>query len=245
MKLKSFGCSFIWGSEMPDCTIPKTDIPVLGNPPSQYTWPARLSRELKLKYECHAWPGRGNFFVASQVLDQLARNESALYVINWTWIDRFDFKSTDTSTDSWQTLMPGKRAHEHADFYYRNLHSELRDKMNCLQLIKLVTLELLASGQPFIMTYMDHLIFDQQWHVTPGMLKQQEFVRPLMLHWEIENHDPMNWSGWAAQQGHELSEYYHLLASGHELVFQNVLNRLQCGAIPTASQAAIDKIKTA
>ena len=230
---------------MPDCTVPKSSIPVVGNPASQYTWPARLSGELNLKYECHAWPGRGNFFIASQVLDQLARNECALYVINWTWIDRHDFISTDPKADPWQTLMPGKKAHEHADFYYRYLHSELRDKMSCLQLIKLVVLELLAAEQPFIMTYLDPLIFDQNYHVTPGMLTQQAFVKPLMLHWELDNHDAVNWSGWAAQQGHELSEYYHLLASGHELVFQNVLSRLQNNQIPTASQAAVDKIKTA
>lgn len=221
------------------------DVAISGHQCSQLTWPALLSRSLGLQYKCYAWPGRGNFFIASQVLDQLARNESALYVINWTWIDRHDFISTDPKGDPWKTLMPGKKAHEHADFYYRNLHSELRDKISCLQLIKLVTLELLASGQPFIMTYMDDLIFDQRWHVTPGMQKQQAFVEPLMLHWELENHDPMNWSGWAAQQGHEVSEYYHLLASGHELVFQDVLARFQRDEIATASQSAVDKIKTA
>jgi len=238
MKLKSFGCSFIWGSEMPDLPLNG------GSNPSRLTWPAQLARHLDLKYECYAWPGRGNFFIASQVLDQLARDESSLYVINWTWIDRFDFINIDATTDPWQSLMPGKAAHKHADFYFRNLHSELRDKMNCLQLIKLVTLELLASGQPFIMTYMDTLIFDQRWHTTPAMLKQQEFVKPLMLHWQMKNHDPMNWSLWAQQKGHPISAYHHLLESGHELVFQNVLGRLQNNQIVTASQSAIDKIKT-
>ena len=237
MKLKSFGCSFIWGSELPDVQIP-------GVGASQLTWPSLLSCELNMLYECHAWPGRGNFWIANQVLDQLATNEPALYVINWTWIDRFDFVDLNNK-GHWETLRPGKRNHPHGDFYYRNLHSELCDKLHDLQLIKLVTLELLAAGQPFIMCYMDDLIFDQRWHTTPSMIKQQEFTKPLMLHWGIKDHDPMNWCGWAVQQGHPVTASNHLLESGHELVFKEVLKRFQAGEIATASQSAVHKIKTA
>lgn len=232
MKLKSFGCSFIWGSELPDVPIP-------GNIPSQLTWPALLSRELTMLYECHAWPGRGNFFIANQCLDQLATNETALYVINWTWIDRFEFVDQDYADGRWETLRPGRNNHPHGDFYYRNLHSELSDKLHSLQLIKLVTLELLAAGQPFIMTYMDDLIFDQRWHTTPAMLAQQEFVKPLMLHWPDQN-----WTMWASKQGHAVTASNHLLESGHQQVFQHVLERLQAGEITTASQFAVDKVKT-
>ena len=236
MKLKSFGCSFIWGSELPDIQLPKNF--------SNLTWPALLSRELNMPYECHANPGRGNFFIANQVLDQLALNEPSLYVVNWTWIDRFDFFDLNNK-GHWETLRPGRGNHPHGDFYYRNLHSELRDKLHSLQLIKLVTLELLASGQPFIMCYMDDLIFDQQWHTTPSMIKQQEFTKSLMLHWGIRDHDPMNWCGWAVQQGHPVTKSNHLLESGHELVFRHVLKRLRRGKITTASQFAVDKVKTA
>ena len=221
---------------MPDEQIPTYSA-------SQLTWPARLSRKFDMVYECYARPGRGNFFIANQVLDNLAKNEPALHVINWTWIDRHDFISTDPNGDPWQTLMPGKRAHQHSDFYYRNLHSELRDKLHTLQLIKLVTMELLAAQQPFIMTYMDDLIWDQRWHTTPAMIKQQEFTKSLMLHWGIKDHDPMNWSSWAVQQGHPVTAQNHLLESGHELVFTEVLRRLQAGEIATASQFVIDKIK--
>jgi len=231
MKLKSFGCSFIWGSELPDVPIP-------GNIPSHVTWPALLSRELNMQYECHAWPGRGNFFTAKQVLDQLARNEPTLYVINWTWIDRFDFVDLNNK-EHWETLRPGQGNHPHGDFYYRNLHSELHDKSQSLQSIKLVTLELLAAQQPFIMCYMDDLIFDQRWHTTPGMLSQQEFLKPLMLHWPNGN-----WAQWAVQQGHSITASNHLLESGHELVFQEVLKKLQQNEISTASQSAVHKIKT-
>ena len=231
MKLKSFGCSFIWGSELSDCIIP-------GHAHSELTWPALLSRELNMPYECHAWPGRGNFFIAKQVLDQLTTTTPELYVINWTWIDRFDFVEIENN-NTWQTLRPGQHNHKHGDFYYRNLHSELRDKLHSLQSIKLVALELLAARQPFIMTYMDDLIFDQRWHTTPGMLTQQEFLKPLMLHWP-----DVNWAQWAVKQGHAITKSNHLLESGHELVFRHVLKRLQRGKITTASQFAVHKVKT-
>jgi hypothetical protein len=236
MKLKSFGCSFIWGSELPDIQLPKNF--------SNLTWPARLGHELNMLYECHDWQARRNFFIDNQVLDQLATDEPALYVINWTWVDRFDFVNQDYAINRWETLMPGKKMHKQSDFYYRNLHSELRDKLHSLQLIKLVALELLASEQPFIMTYMDNLIFDQRWNTTPAMLKQQEFVKPLMLHWELKDHNPMHWCGWAAQQGHPVTASNHLLESGHELVFQDVLKRLQTGEIATALPLAVHKVKT-
>ena len=136
-----------------------SDVPIPGNRPSQLTWPALLGRELNMPYDCYARPGSGNFFLAKQVLDQLATNDPALYVINWTWVDRFDFVDLNNK-EHWETLRPGQGNHPHGDFYYRNLHSELRDKLHSLQSIKLVALELLAARQPFIMTYMDDLIFD-------------------------------------------------------------------------------------
>jgi len=236
MKLKSFGCSFIWGSELPDIQLPKNF--------SNLTWPALLSHELNMSYECHAGAGRGNFFIANQVLDQLATNDPALYVINWTWIDRFDFFDLNNK-GPWETLRPGLENHPHGDFYYRNLHSELRDKLHSLQLIKLVTLELLAAGQPFIMCYMDELIFAQQWHTTPSMIKQQEFLKSHMLHWKTNQKELINWSLWAMQQGHAVTKSNHLLESGHKLVCQHVLKRLRRGKITNASQFAVDKIKTA
>ena len=220
---------------MPDEQIPTYSA-------SRLTWPARLSREFDMVYECYARPGRGNFFIANQVLDNLAKNEPALHVINWTYIDRFDFVDLN-NREVWETLRPGRGNHPHGDFYYRNLHSELRDKLHNLQLIKLVTMELLAAGHPFIMTYMDDLIWDQRWHTTLAMCQQQEFLKPHMLHWGLKDHDPMNWSGWAVQQGHPVTAQNHLLESGHDLVFTEVLRRLQAGEIVTASQSAIDKIK--
>ena len=54
----------------------------------------------------------------------------------------------------------------------------------------------------------------------------------------------MNWSLWAVIQGHPVTAANHLLESGHDLVFTEVLRRLQAGEIATVSQSVVDKIKT-
>lgn len=233
MKLKSFGCSFIYGSELSDESATRKF--------SQLTWPALLSQKLKLPYSTWAYPGDGNLLIASHCLDQLATGKPAFYVVNWTWIDRFDFvdleRTPNEQRGQWDTLRPGKNNHLHGDFYYRNLHSELRDKIVTLQQIKLVTDTLLASGQPFIMTYMDELIFDQRWHITPAMIQQQNFVQPVMQHWPGGN-----WCLWANRKGHEITDSGHLLESGHELVFNDLYQKLCSDKIPTASQFCINKV---
>ena len=59
MKLKSFGCSFTYGSDLHDCKkyLEENNKTV----PSQYTWPALLANEFDMSYECFASPGAGNF----------------------------------------------------------------------------------------------------------------------------------------------------------------------------------------
>lgn len=213
MKLKSFGCSFVWGSELSDITLSSKKH-------SQLTWPALLAQHFDFEYECYAFPGCGNFYIASQCLDQLASDEPAVYVINWSFIDRFDF--VELSRDRWETLRPGLGNHECAEFYYRNLHSELKDKIQTMQLAKLVALELEAGGHPYIMTCMDELMFDQRWHTTAAMLAQQKFLQPRVQAWPAAN-----WCKWAGSQGHKITAAGHLLDSGHRLVFEDLSHRLQ------------------
>ena len=64
MKLKSFGCSFIFGSELHDDGY--------GGPhatPSQHTWPALLAKDLGYDYQCYARPGSGNLRILNEVLN--------------------------------------------------------------------------------------------------------------------------------------------------------------------------------
>ena len=76
MKLKSFGCSFIYGTELADATcIPGATIP------SNTSYAAHLAKHLKCQYECYARPGAGNLQIAERVLSQAVNSEPTLFLI--------------------------------------------------------------------------------------------------------------------------------------------------------------------
>lgn len=201
MNLKSFGCSFIFGTDLTDAGQDK-----FYATPSQLTWPALLAKKLDYGYQCYARPGSGNLRIAERALSQLACNESALYVIGWSWIDRFDYTQDD---DKWSTLMPGDDT-SIANNYYRDLHSQYRDKLTTLMSIRLVIDTLQQKGYPFIMTFMDDLIFEQQWHTTPAITDLQEYIRPHMT-----TFNKLNFLDWSRENGHSISKTKHPLESAH------------------------------
>ena len=105
MRLKSFGCSFIFGSELADDGSNGPH-----DTPSQLTWPAHLARHLSRDYVCYARPGSGNLQILENILNQAATSDAAdLFVIGWTWIDRFDYYPANPASPSrspWRTIMP-------------------------------------------------------------------------------------------------------------------------------------------
>jgi hypothetical protein len=174
MLVKSLGCSFIVGTELSD---------QVANTPSQLTWPAVFSRHHGHHHICHASGGVGNLAIADRVLREIALDVTALFIINWTWIDRFDYYNAhwnpQKSLSPWQTIMPVDQDAV-ATTYYRDLHSEYRDKLTNLAYIKLVLDTLQQKNIPFVMTYMDRLLFDQRWHVTPAVTYLQNYVESAM-----------------------------------------------------------------
>jgi hypothetical protein len=214
MKLKSFGCSFIWGSELSDAN----------RFPSKHSWPALLADHLCIPYQCQARPGCGNLQIAEQILNHVA-TEPAFFVINWTYIDRFDY--TDPDNDKWNTIRPGSQESP-AEHYYRNLHSQYRDKLATLMHIKLCVDAMQQAGHAFLMTYMDDLIFETEWHVSPAVLKLQEYVCPHMR--QFDNRNMLEYS---RDRGHNFGNQAHPLETAHADLFQYVL-----------ANFAVDKIKT-
>lgn len=196
MKLKSFGCSFIYGSD-------------LTNPLE--TWPSLLAQHHNLQYQCCAWPGTGNLRILESVLNELADPDPAVYVIGWTWIDRFDYTQDQ---DQWATILPGQTTVE-ADQYYRLFHSQYRDKLTTLVNIKTAQDAVLAHGHKLIMTYMDDLIFETEWHTSPAVEFLQNAVRPQMT--QFENQTFLNW---AKHNGHKISPAWHPLESAHRAGFE-------------------------
>lgn len=210
MKLKSFGCSFIFGSELAD---DGRDGPYAT--PSQLTWPAHLAQHLGRSYQCYARPGSGNLQILERLLNQAATGSGEdLFVVGWTWIDRFDYYDSNynpkTKKTPWSTIMPIDNS-DIAKIYYRDLHSEYRDKFTCLSYIKLAIDTLNQKNIPFVMTYMDELLFDQQWHISPGVQQLQDFVKPYMTTFKGQTF--LNWS---RQCGYPESDLWHPLEEAHQ-----------------------------
>lgn len=215
MNLKSFGCSFIFGSELADNQAAAD----AGNRRAQFsqlTWPAHLAKHLDRTYECYARPGSGNLQILERTLNQAAvSNSSDLFVIGWTWIDRFDYYDPDydpqTKTTPWSTIMPIDESNL-AKTYYKELHSEYRDKFTCLSYIKLAIDTLNQKNIPFIMTYMDELLFDQRWHTSPAVIDLQEYIKPYTTNFEDKTF--LNWS---RSYGYPETQAWHPLEEAHRV----------------------------
>jgi hypothetical protein len=203
MKLKSFGCSFIFGSELSD------NVSTFKNPiPSKLSWPSLLAQHLSLEYECYASPGSGNLQIAEQILKQATdSNTSDLFVIGWTWIDRFDH--WDSLIPKWKTVLPNDES-ELTQLYYKELHSEYRDKLTTLMTVQLVINALEQKGIPFKMTYMDELMFDQKWHTNSVTLNLQKCILPYMTTFEGKT-----FLDWSRSNGYPESTLWHPLEAAH------------------------------
>lgn len=218
MKLKSFGCSFIYGTNLADdgCGF-------LTSTPSQLTWPSLLAQDLNYKYECHAHPGSGNLLILEKVLNQSALNDPAVFVVGWTWIDRFDYttkiiepvRETEVVDDEvWKTVMPidtDNRAHN----YYRDLHSQYRDKLTNLIYIKTAIDTLKQKNIPFIMTYVDNILFETQWQCPSGVKELQDYIIPYMT-----TFDSKSFLEYSKEKGFPISETLHPLEDAHRAAFE-------------------------
>lgn len=224
MTLKSFGCSFIFGTDLKDDNHGASYAT-----PSQLTWPALLSKDLGYKYQCYARPGSGNLRVLEKVLAQASESESTdLFVIGWTWIDRFDYTVEPTGRDHvydlaglnlWKTIMP-LGSDSITQTYYRDLHSEFRDKLTTLINIKTAIDTLQQKNIPFIMTYMDDLIFDTNYHTTPATIDIQNYIRPYMTQFNGKN-----LLEFSKEKGFKISATQHPLEDAHQAAFELIKSK--------------------
>lgn len=206
MIVKSFGCSFIFGTDLADAGH--------GTDASNFTWPALIAQQLGTKYICRAQGGIGNFIILRRILENISmdRGQDAFYIISWTWIDRFDYllENTDPKlNEQWHTLTPAEHSTP-ADFYYRNFHTELKDKMSSLVYIKSAIDTLNQNNIPFLMTYMDPLILDQTWHAPAMVTDCQAAVTP----W-LKTFEGQTLLEWSKNKGFPISETLHPLESAH------------------------------
>jgi len=208
MKIKSFGCSFIFGTDLSD----NPESSILLNPVGKFsrlTWPALLAKEKGYDYECFARPGSGNLQITERTLNQIALDTQSFYIIAWSWIDRFDFiKSTDM-WQPWGTLMPDSQL-DIEEIYFKHLQSEYRDKLSSLIYAKTVIDTLLQKQVKFIMTCQDSLMLDQQWHTSEAVKDLQNYVAPFMTWFEGKT-----FLDWSRNNGFPESANWHPLEQAH------------------------------
>lgn len=191
--LVACGDSFLYGSD-----LARTD----------QTWPCVVAQKLELEYHCRARPGVGNAQILQQILSAQAEfGKRAVYIINWTWIDRFDY--VDTQDETWHTTRPVLDDAERDPVYYRYFHSELADKFH--NLVYINTAQQLLQEHDSIMTYMDYLLLDQNYHAPDYIRTLQQQVQP-----GLENFDNMNFLDWSRAQGFAVSDRWHPLEQAHQ-----------------------------
>lgn len=204
MIISSFGDSFFVGNDLADDISQYNEFAF-----SQLTWPALIADQLNCRYRCYASSGIGNQIILDRLLTCINKHgNNLLYIINWTWIDRFDYINAEST--KWDTLRPSNT--ENIDkFYYKNIHSEEGDKLSNLTHIYTAINALESANCKFIMTYMDNLLFDKQWHVTPSIDYLQKQVHP-----HLRTFDSMTFLEWSRHNGFPESDNWHPLEQAHK-----------------------------
>lgn len=202
MVLKCFGCSFVFGSELPDLTL---------------AWPSLIAKELDLEYQCLAYPGKGNLFIADRILNFTKPDD--FVVVHWTYIDRFDYAENHGLTNlDWKSTLPNNIEDQ---FYYKKYQCDYVDKLRTLITIKYTIDYLKTSGIRFFMSYHDALLFDQKFHTSLAIQTLQEQIKPYLFDFTSQN-----FVEWARSRGHQVSEQGHLLTSGHRAVADYLLPQI-------------------
>ena len=216
MKLKSFGCSFIFGTDLPDDG--RNGDYATG---SHMTWPALIARHRGYDYMTFARPGSGNLQILERLLNQIDTSDPAIYVIAWTYIDRFDYINDKLATPwpgtKWLTLMPIDQD-KIADNYYRHLHAEYSDKLRSLIFVRTAIDCLKQNNCDFIMTYQDPLLLSRKWHTTKGSAGLADAIQPY-----LKDFDGQTFLNWSREKGFDISPADHPLESAHRAVADLIL----------------------
>jgi hypothetical protein len=179
--------------------------------PSQYTWPALLAQHAQLEYVCNARGGSGNLHILEKLLRDVHKNPQDFYIIGWTWIDRFDYTDTKfDQNDHWYTLTPTNTSTV-AKTYYKELHSEVRDKFASLTYINTAIDALNTAGSSYIMTCMDNLIFDNQWNAPDSTKYLQQRIVPHIMTFAGDT-----FLNFAKSNNHPISTTLHPLEKAHQ-----------------------------
>lgn len=211
--IAGFGDSFVWGSEIPK------------NIDGSLAWPGIAAKNLNCSYKSFAVPGCGNDNIARQLYSYYSepKNKKTLAVVNWTWSQRWDFYITEHET--WITLgptcVPKKLEHlvdqtqsvRLVEFYRDYAGKSLTwNKFRNLQTIYAAQQFLNSLGIDSVQTYMDHQLFDQEYHAPDYIKLLQDLIKPSM-----QLFNGQNFLDWSYTNGYEVTKGgLHPLQSAHE-----------------------------
>jgi len=207
-RLVAFGDSFTFGNDLQDWN----DLT-----PSKSTWPALLAQDLGLTYICAAEPGASNSSITRSVLSSDITS-SDFVVLNWTWIDRWDFYNGG----NWETLRPsGTEKSVFARYYYKFFQSELWDKFETLKNIYLVHSLLRQRNITYISTAIDELTLDARWNCPAYIQTLIDQVSSDFIWFENRG-----FYHWARQHKFEISSRMHPLEDAHREAVAYIKNEI-------------------
>lgn len=227
MRIRSFGCSFIFGNDLHD---DGRDGPWAT--PSNHTWPALIAKKLGADYICNARGGSGNTHIADKAMMRAAQKwPDEIFIIQWSYIDRFDWIHTvdhnrhHELNDGWRSVLPGSENAE-AEAFYKLFHTQLFDQYRSLIQATATVAMLQKLGQKFIMCYVDPLMFERRFPLPLTLETLQNHLWPHMLDFEGEN-----FVHWSRRKGFAISKIGHPLEEAHaaaaELMLPHVERLLQ------------------
>jgi len=207
-QIVSFGDSFTYGTDLADCDQRRF---------SNSTWPALIAEKELLRYKSWAEGGCGNQRIAYRVIEAYGQSyfkERNFYIINWTWIERFDY--IDPATDVWNTVHPihdGLTEH----FFYKNIDSQPWNMIRNLQTIWGVISFLKSHDCKFVMTCLDSTLWNKDYTLkyTPAISTLQNLVKP-----HITNFQDKNFLEWANEQGFSKGLTGHPLEDAHREAYK-------------------------
>lgn len=193
MNIRSFGCSFTAG----------TDLFSADN-----VWTNIIAERLGWLHMNHAEPAIGNLRIAESVIKHA--NTGDLCIVNWTWIDRFDFINQES--ENWTTILPGLND-KSSQFYYRYLHSQYRDLFSNLMHAVVIIDYFERNKINCIMTAIDDLWFDtvdmSLHHSRPVFCLQQRLGQ------YMHKFNGKNFLDWSRDQQFAISDTLHPLDDAH------------------------------
>jgi hypothetical protein len=210
MKIKSFGCSFVYGSDLALTDKENNCVEEVSNPLSHNTWPLLIADHYQVKFENYAWPGIGNLRILEHVLTQAELSDPAFFIISWTWLDRFDF--VEPLSECWKTLRPDGDTKLH-EIYYKQLYSQYHTMLTNASYIATAINVLNIKQIPFCMTLMDTTLFDPidpGWQDPYALRALQTLIKPYM-HW----FDGLDFLSWSRHNKFAISDSWHPLEQAH------------------------------